>query len=73
MWVSPVACCCNYGKYDVLVIETEIKSINYAQTGVDVVTHVTALPLRGFFPPARESAMSYFFPLPDGQSLCSGF
>ena len=30
------------------MIETEIKSINYAQTGVDVVTHVTLLPLRGF-------------------------
>jgi len=38
-----VATCCNDSKSDVLVIETEIKDINYAQTEVDIVTHVTLL------------------------------
>jgi len=53
--VSPVAGCCIYSKSDVLLMETEIVSICYAQPGVDIVTHVTLLPLRVVFSSCKGS------------------
>jgi hypothetical protein len=61
MWLSPVAESCNYGKFEVLIIRRKIKIINYAQTGVDMVTHTSLYCPPVFFPLRGKPRCRTFF------------